>query len=108
VGASQPHVSVVVDYSNEATQLLAVFGFTYLHDGCNFVFHRLDSVPGNPVAWAFQFASSEEGFCSVDFESSLLESAEDAFQLFQVSIKSSFSKAQKVISVRSCMTEALE
>ena len=79
MGASNPHVLVVVDYSNESAQLFLVGWRGDLQDGFNLVGHGLDSILGDPVAQKFKLASSKEGFLGVDFKSCLLQSSKDLF-----------------------------
>jgi hypothetical protein len=50
-------------------------------DRFHFLKNRLDSRSGDPISEIFEFISTEKGFLSIDFESCILDSAENDVQV---------------------------
>ena len=65
--STDPHVSMVVDHSNETLQFSAVLGRVDFQDGFHLLGHRLDPTSGDPMAWALQLWPSKEGLLGIDF-----------------------------------------
>jgi len=49
IGSSNPHVAVIIYYSNERSNFFLILRFGNLHDGFHLVTHGFDSITGNPV-----------------------------------------------------------
>ena len=74
MAASEPHVAVVVDYSNETAQFLARLGFVDSEESLYLLLERLNAFAGYPLPEVLKFTSSKEGFLGVGFESCSLQS----------------------------------
>ena len=66
VRSSRPHVTVVVDQTDEGTKLFEVGGFSHVEDGFNFLFPGFDAGGGEVMAKEVGFLDSPFTFLRVD------------------------------------------
>ena len=60
MGPSDPHVSVVIYYSNKGSKFFSILRFSDLQNRFDLVIHWFYSSAGNPVTQIFQLRTCEE------------------------------------------------